>query len=655
MPPLSFSINGIPMQYEKRSAALGLIVLPLLLLAIWLVFTPGLTGGLVFDDEPNLRPIQEIGGVRDAKSAFAFILSSDHTPGRPVSLLSFVLDDQYWPLNTAALKRTNLLIHLLNSLLVFWLAYLLIGFSSDVKASSKVLLSALLMALWALHPMHLSSVSYIIQRMAMLSALFSLAAMVCYCKLRPYLESRYFLVFIGLCGFLMCFWLLGILSKENALLIGLYLFLVESFFFSRPLLDSIARQSFWKLFRFGVFALPLLAFIIYWLWYSEFFSRGFEGREFTLAERIWTQPRVLWLYIKGILLPDLAGFGLFGDKLILSTGFLSPVSTAVSILSIMILLVVAFLVRYRAPLVSFGVFFYFSGHLLESTFVSLEIYFEHRNYLPMVGVWFAVIGLLQYISKKYFPLVIAFFACYLLLFAYISYTGAALWGDSKQLAGYWYKRNLESVRAAQFYASELHRSGAFEEARVVLVKGYEKNPGSLALLLTRDLLDCRAESGKFDSEKYISLARKIPMETSAFEALETYRKLLDQNEGCEGLSHKSLRDVYSAFLENPRFNYHNLVRSRVYSQLAKVSLSERNLGSLMYYYDKACESQCLPEIRLVQAEMLASAGLYEDSKEFLGKFWELYTRKLERYKKPHLGVRGRRLAEGLDKVLSNKN
>src|SRR5690606_28740337 len=83
----------------------------------------------------------------------------------------------------------------------------------------------------------------------------------------------------------------------------------------------------------------------------------------------------------------------------------SPPSTAVSILALAIASALAVVVRKRAPGIFVGWFFFLAAHLVESSFLPLELYFEHRNYLPALGLSIAFVGgsayLLRYLGRNH--------------------------------------------------------------------------------------------------------------------------------------------------------------------------------------------------------------------------------------------------------------
>ncbi len=108
------------------SGAALYLLLGLTLLLYW----PGLKGPLILDDISNLGRLQNIGPIHDASGFFRFIFSNSSAyPSRPLSYASFLINDLAWPLYVPAHKYTNVLIHLINGVLVFWLAWLLCGLS----------------------------------------------------------------------------------------------------------------------------------------------------------------------------------------------------------------------------------------------------------------------------------------------------------------------------------------------------------------------------------------------------------------------------------------------------------------------------------------------------------------------------------------------
>ncbi len=375
---------------------------PVFTILLTLIYWPGLHGGFFFDDEPN---ILQVAGIQIASLSLeslqqAWSSGGSGPSGRPIAQLSFALNYFFSGFDPFAFKATNLAIHLVNGLWVFAIAQLLLTAAQPLARPRHLLLaSGWVAALWLLHPIQLLPVLHVVQRMTSLSALFLLAAFWLHIRAR----TRG-----GLQGFLMLWpswvllWPLSFLSKEIGILFPVFVLLWELILHraynpSRPgQLDRFAR-IFAAL--AGICTLAVLAYALspraQWLW------AGFEMRPFSLAERLLTEGRVLWFYLGLMLLPRLEAFGLYHDDIAVSTGWLTPWTTLPALLGLVALLWLAWWLRRRAPLVSFGIAWFFVGHALESTVLPLELAHEHRNYLPLLGLLLAGgWGLLQALPAK---------------------------------------------------------------------------------------------------------------------------------------------------------------------------------------------------------------------------------------------------------------
>jgi hypothetical protein len=136
-----------------------------LLLVTAAIYWPGLNGPLVLDDFENLEPFA---GIQSGALGWDEVLSANAIGlgGRPIAMISFAGNwlssgGEVW-----SLKHTNLMLHLLCGTLLFWLAGRLLGEPRSAVAAQRWWLALLVAALWLLSPMLVSTVLYIIQRMA---------------------------------------------------------------------------------------------------------------------------------------------------------------------------------------------------------------------------------------------------------------------------------------------------------------------------------------------------------------------------------------------------------------------------------------------------------------------------------------------------------
>lgn len=618
------------------SAGLGLYTL--LLLVVW-AYWPGLGGALVFDDIPNLLPWQDLGDLDSGAKLLSFITSGQGTPGRPLSLLSFVLDDQSWRPDIFSLKRSNLALHLINTCLVFWLSLTLLQrLLSRATETQRLGLALLLSAVWALHPLQASNVSYIIQRMNLLSSLFELAGMLLFLSGRSQLAQnprRALLLCslaVGLCM------PLAILAKENGLLLCVFVLLLEAFCFP----PQPARW--WRLWK-GLFLwLPLLAFVIYCLITYKGFTHGYLSRNFNAWERLWTQGPVLVDYLAKLLLPRLQGSGLYFDNFPVYRSLLAPWPLFCWLL-LSGVMGAAFYLRKRLPLFAFGIAFYFSGHLMESTLLPLELYFEHRNYLPQLGLWLAAAALVQLLLQGRQRPLLYFFIPLPLLLAGMTHNNAWLWGHEDEQTAIWYHDNPGSLRSALSYANLLLQQQRFDELHEVLAQAQRLHPNSLILPLSDRYVRCYWQGQPTTFHDLIPLARSADYETASIIMLEKMRSLAGNNTIPGALSrghcpfdkYEDIAGLYLAIMENPRINSPH-TRTRLYEYLAEIATTQQQLNQAMHYYDAAFASSRNPVYPYRQTLLLQSAGLLPEALAYSQKIAPALTLK-QRLLYPELEAR----------------
>src|SRR5215467_9022363 len=116
-------------------------------------------------DNPHVRT-----GLRLSNMRWAFT-SFEHSNWHPVAWLSHMLDCQLFGLNAESHHAVNLLLHLANVWLLFWLLQ---------KATGARWLSFFVALLFAVHPLNVETVAWIAQRKSLLGAFFSLLSVTAY-------------------------------------------------------------------------------------------------------------------------------------------------------------------------------------------------------------------------------------------------------------------------------------------------------------------------------------------------------------------------------------------------------------------------------------------------------------------------------------------
>jgi len=422
------------------------ILIILLITCIW-AYIPGLSGGFILDDRWNIYQnkwihIDEltINGLWNA------MMSGESGPlKRPLAMLSFALNHWLTGLDPYWMKVTNLVIHLFNSVLLC-LVLIEIFRRLSVRFDSRYpeSLAYIITAAWAVHPINVTTVSYIVQRMTSLASLFMLSAILIYLYLRKNnlatVKGYFYSVII------IILWLSGLLTKEIVILSGAYVLLIEWRLYGfRTSSEGQTRHLYLTL---GVLNVPILLGILYVLVnYQYYFIDSYHERSFNLFERVLTEPRVLMEYIRLIIIPDVTGMDIYSDDIRISKSFIQPLTTLYSFVMLGLIFLLACKWWNRFPLFCFGIFWFFISHLLESTVLSLELSFLHRNYLGSVGILFVIAeGLLAiYRTNKHLALVIC--ALFFIVFTGCTRLISWQWSDDINYLLSSAERNPDSARA----------------------------------------------------------------------------------------------------------------------------------------------------------------------------------------------------------------
>lgn len=363
-----------------------------------LAFWPGLQGDFVFDDYPNIaantafsRPVQGLSGLWEV------ILSSPASSvGRPLAVLTFAANFMATGLDPFWFKLTNLLLHVFNGLLLWCFVFRL--FSTPclapciAQANVDPRRASLWFALcWGVLAIHVSALYLVVQRMELLAHSFVLLALICYVEGRRRMIAGERGGGMRVALALLVLPLLGVLAKESAALAPAFAFALEVYVFRFAAADARGRRA--LPFAFALLFALALALFVRWILPSVLNPASWLGRNFDLGERLWSEMRILWLYLRWILAPDLTAMSLYHDSFVVSRGWLEPVSTLISALAwLAVLGVLAWLARRRS-LLGLGIAFYCIAHLLTATVIQLELIFEHRNYTASIGALMALVPL----------------------------------------------------------------------------------------------------------------------------------------------------------------------------------------------------------------------------------------------------------------------
>lgn len=441
------------MQPATRQFLYRAFLVSSLLALVILAFWPALAGGFIFDDYAVFaeNPAIHVSGWHWQEWMRVWTWSRINIE-RPIAMLSYALNYALGS-SSRGFKATNLAIHLFNSLLLMQLTYrvLLVGWAPTESGNAEHQRRIAgywamgIATLWAIHPLQVSAVMYVVQRMELLGFTFVLTALLTYWQARQrQMKGLRAWPWLALCGLLTA---VGYYAKETAVLVPGYALLLELTLLHFAAHRAATRRA-WKIAYISGCLLAALVFTFYLLPHYAT-DAVYAGRNYNALQRELTQLRVLPLYLSWILLPLPNLLHFYYDNYPASQDLLHPISTLLGGLLLLGMAIVAFTLRRRRPLLALGIGWFFLAHSLTSSPLPLELVFEHRNYPALFGILLALADLLWVASRRADQRVIVLVAGVLLLnFGLLTFVRASIWGDRLLLTQTLADENPGSARAA---------------------------------------------------------------------------------------------------------------------------------------------------------------------------------------------------------------
>ncbi|HZV68618.1 MAG TPA: tetratricopeptide repeat protein [Saprospiraceae bacterium] len=390
-PRSKFYVSPISNVFGSSLAFNGLAAI--LILGI-LIYANSCGSTFHLDDLNNIRDNPSIRNLSDVQGIWKY----SHT--RFLAFLSFAWNYHYGQLNVWGYHFFNLIIHLINAVLVYWLSFLI--FSTPVlkdkfMPKDKTMLSMAVALLFVSHPLATQSVTYIVQRMTSMSTMFYLLSVILYLisrlTVREKTVKNRLLIGAGVSA------LLAMLTKENAFTIPFAIVLVEIFFL-RTGQNAISFKD-KRVLLIGVALISLIALGFYnysgILTNPQFVDSDMGNKDITAITYLLTQFSVILKYIQLLIVPVNLVFD-YNYKLVMS--FLDP-RAWISFLALVGLIVLAIYFFKKHRIISFGIFWFFLTLAIESSIIPLQdLIFEHRTYLPSFGFFLILVYVVYLLTWK---------------------------------------------------------------------------------------------------------------------------------------------------------------------------------------------------------------------------------------------------------------
>jgi len=449
----------------------------------FLIYSNTLESPFILDDEQNIKENTDI-RINEITigSLVKVVFKNGYFSKRPVSKITFALNYYFHQYNLKGYHVVNIIIHVLSSILLyFFIRITLITPALQSKYNNPEYFAFFAAMVWMVHPLHTQSVTYIVQRMSSMSAMFYLLSMLFYVTGRMHLKkdmpgnsqsktrgSFFFstsgLYFLGA----VLAWLLALGSKQSAAALPVFIFLYEWYFF-RDLDRTWLKRNMKKNFTIVVLIGLTSLFILETAPLEHLRSiNDFSNHEFTFMERVFTQPRVVIYYLSLLFYPHPSRLNLDYD-FPLSNSLVDPLTTLFSIFVIAGLIWFAVCMAKKERLLSFCILWFFGNLIIESSVIPLAVIFEHRTYLPsMLICLLMIITGHRYIKFKGAGVI---FVCIVTaVFSFWTYQRNMVWSDFFTLWSDCVKKSPQKARPHISLGVALQEQGYLDDA----VKHYEK-------------------------------------------------------------------------------------------------------------------------------------------------------------------------------------
>jgi len=477
------------------------------------VYYIGLSGPFLYDDFINLRPFENLSSfsIDDVKYLLFGNISSDL--GRPLSMLTFLIQPHTFPVNAFPYKVINLLIHCINGVLVYYFCTLLLQNIGPLKKNIQEnikLIAFMTMSLWLLHPLFVSTTLYAVQRMAQLSCLFILLTLIYFYR-TPFPEFKNIKTFIIPTINITLLISLGVFSKENAALVFPMLLVLG-------LNRAAGKECIW--YRRWLLSLTLIPILIILYKIGPLLSeQAYELSGYSMFERLITQINVLADYLFQVLLPQENRMTILHDDYPLKTN-LFEYRTLINLGIILSLIFLA--IKTKDKIIKLGISWFFIWHILESTILPLLLYFEHRNYIPAIGILLIISYGLVLIydrlkEKQLIKNAIVFFPITIL--ALKTFILSSIWANEQSLAIHWYKNHPKSELSFYNLVNTLEKMQNHESAYKLITKAVNNDfSQNLSMFLIKAEFECLLD---------IPMRQTIQQAITLSEQPETYTKALE--------------------------------------------------------------------------------------------------------------------------------
>lgn len=340
----------------------------------WISFLPSLRNGFTNWDDPHMVVSNTMIRSLSPENIVGVFSSFHYAHYHPLVVLSFAVEYAIAGLDPMPYHLTNLLLHTINALLVFWLVRALNG---------NLVVSSVTALLFAIHPLRVESVAWVTERKDVLYSMFFLSAMVVYVR---YVQTRYLRHFF----LVLLLFLLALLSKSMAVTLPFVLLLLD-YYLGRKFERGVFLE------KIPMLGLSLLfAFLIL---YASYPARShLEGALFNLDNVFVAAHGVLFYLYKVVNPSSLSALYPYPVKY----GEMLPMEYLLAPIPVAVLIGFALFSMRNTKILAFGFFFFLLTLLPVSQLARIGgvIAADRFVYLPLIGIFFLIGEAVDFALRK---------------------------------------------------------------------------------------------------------------------------------------------------------------------------------------------------------------------------------------------------------------
>ena len=586
----------------------AIAAISLVLFGVFLALLPGINGTFYYDDLSLLKTLPEFYSGALSFNQYmqgGFIAG---LLGRPFSMLTFLWPASAYPDHAQAIFTINIALHATNTLLVGLLVWRI---GQLLNTERLLWLGVFTAALWGLAPIQAASVLIAVQRMAELSAFFIFLGLLLWitglhrAKSNPG-QGRIFQA-SGLIGMAV----LAVLSKENGVLLPVFAGVIETTLLARLALPDRNLRNVLYL----VSTLVVVGYLTFYTWYYE---GVYWERNFDIWERLMTEAGILFEYLRQSIAPRFLDIHPVHDAPPIVRSLTESPLIILAVIFWPLVTLLAWFWRKRWPVFAFALLWYVVAHLLESSVVGLELYFDHRQYLAWFGPAFAIVWSALHSPARHQILIRIGLVAYVLFLGLMMRQTAELWGSPDTSARIWFERSPGSARAAEFLAKEYLARNQGGQALVVLEQQIKACPECLSSIAQAVQISCvLGMEDVFTRQKaaFFEQAPKVEMTFSTGGTLLSIHDHITKGQ-CKLMNLDELQRMNESMLTRKQTMF-DTKRQELLLNLYRIAVEQGDLDRAPSLMLEMFQALPRADLAISIVHNLLELGLYEKANDFV--------------------------------------